>query len=1104
MIQRGVRTASRVFGALGLAVFVLVPLIAWRISTAPLSLAFLSPYLQDALTPPDRSYAVTLENTELWWATHRYSLEMRAIGVKVTRPDGHVIAGVPTLALGLSLRALAKGMIAPSWIEIRDSRLHLVRRPDGSLKLDLGLPETAETPSVAGPFVTEVGRELLGPLDTTRAGGYLRRVSLTGARLVLEDYARDGVWPAANLDLEVTRGNLDIAGKGRLSLDTTAGLVRLEFAARHLIGEAQFSAGVRFADLQPAAIAALVPVLDPLSHATTPLSGRAEARIGTEGNIRHVDFDISAGPGQVRFPAPHTARYEFRQARAIGEIASEEPEGKLSRLVLHSFDADLGGPKLHLTAEAGRRQVLPVPAPEVTVANVAAPPPEKVEQRKKNRRSDKTRAVAPRLPPPPLPVFGPPIPVEGVFLKGDAVLAEVPVDSLDAYWPQSLSPKPRAWVTTHLSIGTVPTARFSAELQGTSLETLALQSLDGVLAVRNATVDYLPPMPPLRGVNAKVVFAPTRIDITSKEGRALGLRLAEASVALLNLEKEDQDAEISLVAVGPVNDALRLVDSKPLGYATALGIKPAQASGQSETRLKLAFPLLVSLTLDRVQVHADSKLQNLALKEAAFGRDLTDGLMRLRVTTSGLEATGTAALAGTPIQLTWRENFSAKVEPRSHYGINGRIEDAGRRSLGFDFPPLAREYLQGPVPIDLTAEISHDGHGKLSVRADLTPAVFTLPPLNWTKPKAVPAMADVEGRFLRDRFQELTRFTVTGGRTIDVRGRLSLDENGRLKRLEFQRLKLDRTDLHATVTAEAGGLLAVQASGPAFDAKPLLAATPEEEKRTPPPEGPPLRIDLSTERLWVSEPGFLADAKAHLSRSGPRWEHILIDATSPKSFRIRLEPKSETTGSKAEGILSVTSTDAGDVLRTFDLFDNVTNGTLEVNATTDVEGNLTGQATLADYRVIRAPALARLLTLAALTGIVESLTGDGLRFTTLDLPFSWIGDHIRITEARAYGPSLGLTAKGLVMPGRGSVNLQGTIVPMYALNSLPGRLPLLGDLLVAEKGGGLIAATYTATGSTAAPDISVNPLALLTPGLVRRFLGLFASEPTDAPLPEKK
>ena len=62
-------------------------------------------------------------------------------------------------------------------------------------------------------------------------------------------------------------------------------------------------------------------------------------------------------------------------------------------------------------------------------------------------------------------------------------------------------------------------------------------------------------------------------------------------------------------------------------------------------------------------------------------------------------------------------------------------------------------------------------------------------------------------------------------------------------------------------------------------------------------------------------------------------------------------------------------------------------------------------------------------------------------------------------------------------------------MPSYLLNSLPGRLPLVGRLFSAEPGGGLLAATFTATGTLGDPQVTVNPLAMLAPGMLRNLFG---------------
>ena len=71
------------------------------------------------------------------------------------------------------------------------------------------------------------------------------------------------------------------------------------------------------------------------------------------------------------------------------------------------------------------------------------------------------------------------------------------------------------------------------------------------------------------------------------------------------------------------------------------------------------------------------------------------------------------------------------------------------------------------------------------------------------------------------------------------------------------------------------------------------------------------------------------------------------------------------------------------------------------------------------------------------------------------------------------------------------LDVNGTVVPVYALNSALGRIPLLGGLFSAERGGGLFAVNYSVRGPFDNPAVTVNPLSALTPGFLRRLFRIF-------------
>ena len=122
------------------------------------------------------------------------------------------------------------------------------------------------------------------------------------------------------------------------------------------------------------------------------------------------------------------------------------------------------------------------------------------------------------------------------------------------------------------------------------------------------------------------------------------------------------------------------------------------------------------------------------------------------------------------------------------------------------------------------------------------------------------------------------------------------------------------------------------------------------------------------------------------------------------------------------------------------------------------------------------------------------------------MPFSSRNGVIAVIDAVAHGRAIGATADGYIDRPRDTIALKGSLVPAYGLNSVLGNIPVLGDLLVSKKGEGIFGVTYSARGDAEQPDISVNPLAVLTPGILRRiFEGHIpnaANAPSNAPPPK--
>ena len=200
------------------------------------------------------------------------------------------------------------------------------------------------------------------------------------------------------------------------------------------------------------------------------------------------------------------------------------------------------------------------------------------------------------------------------------------------------------------------------------------------------------------------------------------------------------------------------------------------------------------------------------------------------------------------------------------------------------------------------------------------------------------------------------------------------------------------------------------------------------------------------------------------------------------------------TPGQGQETLRLTSSDAGDLLRTLHQTSQIKGGQLTLDATIFRQRSglrAKGKLVARQFQVLDAPLLARLLTVASLTGIVNLLGGEGIAFEQLDAPFVVRDDLLQFEQGRMYGSQLGLTFQGSLDLAADTMDLDGTIVPLYGINWTIGQIPIIGQLLRGSKGEGAFAATYSMRGPLNEPKISVNPLSALAPGFLRElFSGL--------------
>lgn len=1025
MIRRTTRIVIEIAAAAVGVVLLITGFAAWRLTSGPIPLDFLTPYVAQALSSD--SARIEFHDTVLAWQGWRRAVEVEVRDVRVRGADGAVLASAPELAVRFSLRALARGRIEPTALDLQGAKVVVQRDVDGNLIFGVG-----EGQGAAGGQLPNLMSGILGPPDPDQRFGYLRRISVSESIVTVHDAGSKKSW-----DAQITEAGVTRTRSSGLDFNVILGVVAEGKTARFTLEGSQDEATgmlpvvLKFDDVDFVSLGAAVPELADLRPVAVPLRGQVNFSLDREFTVRDASFQIDGGPGRIVMAGMEGGGIAVQGLSARGTAADG-----LTRLNISDIAVHLDGPVVSASA-----------------------------------------------------IVNDPLGIGAFDLK--ASLRNVAFAKLKNYWPPGVAHGGRRWMLANMTEGTGHEVelRAAGQLNPADGKGTAVGSLNGTIKADGLSVRYMPEMPIVRGIAATATFNIAGMEIATVGGAVdgLGLTVPEGVIKLTGLDTTRQYADIRIKVIGPVSDALRLIDNPPLHYATKMNIDPAEVRGESSVKLAVNLPLIDALPVDKLKISADATLKEVHWQNIVMGKTLSEAELTLRVSETDMDAAGAGQLGGVPVKFHWRENFSVASGETGSVEFSGALDDKAREEFGLDLGPE----ITGPLGIAATVVFQRPGQPRINANLDLTAMKVDLDDIGWRKAPGVPAKLTVAGLMGADRRLSEVAFDGSGG-GLSTRGQLRMT-GGKFQRVDFERLVAGRNDLQGYAEIKNGGYI-VRAKGAAIDVSGMFSAdddTPPPKERTPKAERPkpaPLDIKVTADRIWLGEKRWFDAVSATLLREPEGWRAIEIEAKvgpNLRHFSVNYGQK------KNYRDLAVYSDDAGETLRMLGVLDSAVNGTLQVTgAEVSAEAPLKGEMLVENFQVLNAPVLARILSAASLTGIVQSMTGKGLQFDKLRADYTMQDDLIELKDGRARSADLGLTVEGKVDLFLETLDLKGLIVPAYTINSLLSNIPILGELF-GGPGGGLFAATYSVRGPLNNPGVGVNPLSVLTPGFLRYIFAIF-------------
>lgn len=627
-------------------------------------------------------------------------------------------------------------------------------------------------------------------------------------------------------------------------------------------------------------------------------------------------------------------------------------------------------------------------------------------------------------------------------LAGNALMQNIPAAGLRNYWPLGAAPNPREWITEHMTGGVITKANASFNISRPDLAapTLPDSALKASISFSGLNVDYLPPLLPVAEGEGEAVFNGNSMNLEIKSARLGSSAIKQGTVKITDIGGHEQmeiNGEVEGNSVDLADFYVKL--AKRRYFDSTEGI-----SGTATSKVHLAFPLLADLPIEKVNYKVESALAATSVPHLKDYVKIENGNGNLTVNNDGF--------------------------------------DAAARFIARDVLPPAEgdRYTLIEAPADI--KISQKGDDTVIEAAlNIEKSTLSFPEIDYSKPPGEKGTANFRLSSGKDGLQKVESFDFktdkshlqgNGVFTPDFSDFNSLNLTSAIYGKNNYSLMLKKDLSRAILYADL--------KGESHDAAKLIKDL----------DAPPAKDQPAQDRLLMMK----AELKEAALLNGKKLDSVQAVFTCTRKKCQKAEIKGLFNHKDAVSIsissygggraLSIMCEDAGSLLSGLDYYNNINGGKLDVSASLGENDTSQGTIRIRNFKLVKAPAMAKILSLASFTGLADTLSGEGISMSELVSSYSKQGRTTKIQNFKTSGESIGMTAAGTIDGAAKTIDVQGNIIPVYAINSLLGATPIIGDILKGKNGSGIVEIRYSLKGKIADPQVSINPISAVTPGVV--------------------
>ncbi len=662
---------------------------------------------------------------------------------------------------------------------------------------------------------------------------------------------------------------------------------------------------------------------------------------------------------------------------------------------------------------------------------------------------------------------------------------DMAVSHVKQLWPWFTGSRARQWVLSNVFGGRVADASLQFQVAPDRLGNgvpLSGNEVFGRFQLEGSRFDTAGHIPPVRDANGVVKFRGDDVAISLSSGTVYmpSGRTVAASNGTLSIPDAGHRpviGKLDLDVAGEAPAIVELASYEPINAMRHVGLLPQDISGVVTGNVKADIPLQSGIDTKDLGWLVALDYKKLALAKPFDGQEVAGADGSITVDPQKAVIDAHALLNGMPAEVDMVEPLAPEGPPRSRK-VALVLDDKVREA----FMPGLSTLLGGTVKVSL----DRNEDGGQGVTADLTDARLNIPWVGWSKGPGIPASV----AFTMARSGDTTTLSdfALDGKSFALKGTVGLS-GGDLASARFSKVALNRGDDVAVSVRKTTKGYAVDVTGEALDARALVKQfTSGAGKAGKAGGSQSVSVHADVRTLTGFHGEKLSDLKLDYSAAGSRLNGLRLSATAGAGGAITVTDTGDGDGRS----LAMKSADAGAMLRFLDIYEHMQGGGISLTLNGGATGAMTGTVVARDFLIVNEPKLASIVSTTPAGGnrslnqaVKGNIDTSQVKFERGAAQIERGSDYLKLSNGVLRGPLIGTTFQGTLYDQDNNMDMTGTFMPAYGINRIFGELPVIGALLGNGRDRGLIGVTYRLRGDAGHPNLEINPLSVIAPGIFR-------------------